>query len=60
MINLVYIKPIIETMGRKELSEIIMAAACSNGYTCSCHNGGTNGGGGATCNCHTGTANTGK
>lgn len=56
----VYIKPQIETFAKNDLCEMIMAAACSNGYTCACHHGGTNGNSGSTCNCHTGSANTGR
>lgn len=57
---MVYVKPQIETLEKDELCDMIMAAACSNGYTCACHNGGTNGNSGSTCNCHTGNANTGR
>ena len=57
---MVYVKPQIKTFDRNELSEMIITAACSNGYTCGCHNGGVNSGSGSTCNCHTGNANTGR
>ena len=57
---MVYVRPQIETLEKAELCDLIMAAACSNGYTCACHNGGTNGNGGSTCNCNTGNANTGR
>lgn len=42
MIKKTYITPEITVYNKEELLEIIEAGACSSGYSCFCHNGGTN------------------
>lgn len=49
-----YVKPEIATFDKEGLAKYIMAAACSNGYTCGCNSGSNNMGSGNTCNCHSG------
>lgn len=56
---MVYVKPQVHTYDKTSLSEAIIAAACSNGYSCGCHSGTNNGTGGNSCNCHQGNSNTG-
>jgi hypothetical protein len=54
----IYRKPEVDSFDKENLSRYILAAACSNGYTCGCNSGSNNMGSGSTCNCHTGTSNT--
>lgn len=54
-----YTKPEIVTFDKDELANFIMAAACSNGFTCGCNSGNNNMGNTSTCNCHGGSQNTG-
>lgn len=37
-----YVSPSVETYNQNELAKLIESGACSSGYTCHCHNGGTN------------------
>lgn len=56
----IYSKPEIVTFNKEELANYIMAAACSNGFTCGCNSGNNNMGNTSTCNCHGGSQNTGS
>lgn len=55
-----YITPEIESFSKNELAEMVEVGACSE-YSCGCHSGNTNSGGGGdkenSCGCHTGTNN---
>ncbi len=56
----IYNKPEMVTFNKEELANYIMAAACSNGFTCGCNSGNNNMGNTSTCNCHGGSKNTGS
>lgn len=51
---MMYVKPEMTSFDKEALSKYIMAAACSNGYTCGCNSGSNNMGSGNTCNCNAG------
>ncbi len=37
-----YTQPEMATYSQRELADLIESGACSTGYSCMCHNGGTN------------------
>ena len=51
---MMYVKPEITSFDKEGLAKYIMAAACSNGWTCGCNSGSNNMGSGNTCNCNAG------
>lgn len=51
---LIYVKPEMTSFDKEGLAQYIMAAACSNGFTCGCNSGSNNMGSGNTCNCNAG------